>query len=66
MVISLNFLCYYLFEMEYGMESMQLEEIGEYVIQIDTEGGNPHERDYVIKNPDTKERDTHVPPQIPQ
>ena len=48
------------------MESMQLEEIGEYVIQLDTEGGNPHERDYVIKNPDTKERDTHVPPQIPQ
>ena len=47
-------------------ESTELEETGEYVIQPDTEEGNAHDGDYVIKNPDPEESDTQVPPQIPQ
>ena len=47
-------------------ESRELEEAGEYVILPNTEEENARNGDYVIKNPDIKERGTEPSPQIPQ
>ena len=47
-------------------QSMELEKTGKYVIQPETEEENAHDGDFVIKNPDTKERDIQATPQTPQ
>ena len=47
-------------------QSMELEKTRKYVIQPETEEENAHDGDFVIKYPDTKERDIQAPPQTPQ